>query len=410
MENDQNPARLLRALFDRAVAVADPMHMLAHHLPPRPKGRLILIGAGKASARMAEAAVAHYGPCEGVVITRYGHERPAQGVTIVQASHPVPDQAGVQGTAKMLAQVQGLTSDDLVVALISGGASALLVAPSIPLADKQNITKQLLASGAPIDQMNILRKHLSRVKGGQLAAACYPARVLALLISDVPGDDPSAIGSGPTVGEVADNPAEIAARWGVDWPDVISTVVAPNDLRLSTTENHIIAAPRQSLAAAADLAHAMDAKIDVRILGDDLQGEARDLALTHADMAMTIAAKMKSGDAPVLLLSGGECTVTRRGDGVGGPNAEYALALAIHLKSHPRIFAIACDTDGIDGAAEVAGAVVTPTTLDRAPMDAQHALGRNDAHSFFAALNDQVITGPTLTNVNDFRAIWISAP
>lgn len=410
MTDEQNPARLLRALFDRAVAVADPMHMLARHLPPRPKGRLILLGAGKASARMAEAAVAHYGPCEGVVITRYGHERPAQGVTIIQAAHPVPDAAGVKGTAQMLDHVQGLTADDLVIALISGGASALLCAPSIPLADKQNITKQLLASGAPIDQINILRKHLSKVKGGQLAAACYPARVLALLISDVPGDDPRAIGSGPTVGEISDDPAQIAARWGVNWPDVPSTVVAPDDPRLSRTENHIIAAPRQSLTAAADLATSLVPRLTVRMLGHDLQGEARDLARSHAAMAIHIAAQMTSQDGPILLLSGGECTVTRRGDGVGGPNAEYALALAIALQSHPRIFAMAADTDGIDGAAEVAGAIVTPTTLARAPMNADDALGRNDAHSFFAALNDQIITGPTLTNVNDFRAIWISAP
>lgn len=406
-----NPLLFLRNLFDRAVEVADPMRSLAPYLPPKPEGRVIVIGAGKASARMAEAVEREWGPCEGLVITRYGYGRPCEGIEIVEASHPVPDAAGAEATERMLELLEGVTEDDFVLALISGGASALLTAPvsGVSLAEKQAVNQALLASGAPIDRMNTVRKHLSRVKGGQLAAKAYPARMQALMISDVPGDDPAFIGSGPTVGDdsaVADA-RSVLERWNIDVPNSVTdalageTGVVPNgDPRLAHVENKIYAAPSQSLAAAAELAG-----IQVRLLGDDLEGEARDVAKQQADLAKSLR-----GQGPLLLLSGGELTVTRRGDGVGGPNAEYCLALALALDGIPGIHAIACDTDGVDGAAEVAGAVVSPDTLERARgkgLDPEAMLAVNDAHSFFAAIGDQVVTGPTLTNVNDFRAILI---
>ncbi|MBL9051936.1 MAG: glycerate kinase [Tabrizicola sp.] len=411
-----DPTAFLRQLFDRAVEVADPMRSLAGFLPDRPKGRVLVIGAGKASARMAEAVEAAWGPCEGLVITRYGYGRPCEGIEIVEAAHPVPDAAGVAATRRMLALLNGLGADDFVLALISGGASALLCAPAegMTLAEKQAVNAELLASGAPISAMNTVRKHLSRVKGGQLAAAAYPARMLALMISDVPGDDPAFIGSGPTVGDATspDDARAILSRWQIPLPQAAkaaldrSGVVAPQDPRLSRTENVIYAAPAQSLAAAADRAAPF---AEVRQLGDRLEGEAREVALDQAAMAIAIADGLRSGDRPVLLLSGGELTVTRRGDGVGGPNAEFCLALALALQGHPRIHALACDTDGVDGAAEVAGALIGPDTLTRA-SGAATALSRNDAHGYFARAEAQVVTGPTLTNVNDFRAILILPP
>lgn len=405
---------LLRTLFDVAVAAADPMRTIPAALPQRPDGRVVVVGAGKASARMAEAVESVWGPCEGLVITRVGHGRPTQRIEIVEASHPVPDAAGAAATQRMLDLLDGCQAGDLVLALISGGASALLVAPvaGVSLADKQALNRALLASGAPIDQMNTVRKHLSRVKGGQLAAAAWPARMLALLISDVPGDDPAFIGSGPTVGE-GSTPADaraVLARWNVTPPASVvaalsrpSGVVAPGDERLSRCENRVISAPSQSLEAAA--AHARAQGMRVEVLGDAIEGEAREIGLAHARMALA-----RRPDAPLLLLSGGELTVTRRGEGVGGPNAEYALALALALDGAPGIHAIACDTDGIDGAAEVAGAVIGPDTMARARgkgIDLAAALASNDAHTAFAALGDQVVTGPTLTNVNDFRALLI---
>ncbi len=416
-----SPEALLRQLFDTAVAAADPMRCIAPHLPPRPEGRVIVVGAGKASARMAEAVEAAWGPCEGLVITRDGHARPCAGVEIAEAAHPVPDARGERATARMLELLRGAGPEDMVLALISGGGSALLVQPAPPLTleDKREVNRALLASGAPIGEMNVLRKHLSRVKGGQLAAAAYPARMLALLISDVPGDDPGTIASGPTVGEAAP-PAtarQILARRGIDCTPAIdaalraSQVVAPGDARLAHCETRVIAAPSQSLRAAAERAEA--AGLCPLHLGDALEGEARELARALAARARTEAARLAPGDRPVVLLSGGECTVTRRGDGLGGPNAEFALALAIALDGAPGIHAIACDTDGIDGAAEVAGAVIGPGTLAaarRAGLDPAEALARNDAHSFFGALGAQVVTGPTLTNVNDFRAILIAPP
>ena len=409
----------LRQLFDKAVEVADPMRSLARFLPERPKGRVIVVGAGKASARMAEAVEAAWGPCEGLVITRYGYGRPCRGVEIVEAAHPVPDESGLAATARMLDLVKTAGESDFVLALISGGASALLVAPAegVSLAEKQAVNSALLASGAPIDKMNTVRKHLSRVKGGQLAAAAYPARMLALLISDVPGDDPAFIGSGPTVGD-ASTPADALAileQWQIKVPASVraalagpNRVLAPTDPRLARVENVIYAAPKQSLAAAAEMAD--KAGYDVRLLGDALEGEARDVARAQAEQALQIRASLRPGDQPVLLLSGGELTVTRRGNGIGGPNAEFCLALAIALKGAEGIHALACDTDGVDGAAEVAGAVIGPETLAKAAktgLDPQVALAANDAHSFFAAIGSQVVTGPTLTNVNDFRAIAI---
>lgn len=419
--NPPDPRQFLTDLFQTAVATADPMRVVAPHLPDRPKGRLVVIGAGKASARMAEAARAVYGPCEGLVITRYGYARPCQGIDIIQAAHPVPDAAGVAATRKMLALVAGLGPDDLVLALISGGGSALLCAPAdgVTLDDKIAVNRALLASGAPIADMNILRKHLSRVKGGQLAAACYPARVLSLLISDVPGDDPCQIASGPTVGD-ASTPQDALAiidRYNIAVAPHLrgaiarSSVIPPSHPKLVHARHSIVAAPSQSLAAAAEQARASG--IDVRVLGDALQGEARDLGAYQARLAQQLQSAMAPHAQPILLLSGGECTVTRIGDGIGGPNAEFTLSAAIELAGRVGIHVLSCDTDGVDGAAEVAGAYAGPDTLTdaaRLGVDPQGALLSNDAHRFFEKLRGQIVTGPTLTNVNDFRAILVLPP
>lgn len=409
--------RLLVSLFERAVAAADPLLIVPAHLPPRPEGRVVVIGAGKASARMAEALESVWGPCEGLVVTRYGYARPCRGVEIVEAAHPVPDQAGLAATGRMLSLMSGLTAEDRVVALISGGASALLVAPAdgVSLAEKQAVNASLLASGAPIGEMNVVRKHLSRVKGGQLAAACHPASLLTLMISDVPGDDPALIGSGPTIGD-SSAPADALAilkKWKIKIPAPVRAVltgqcrvIRPDDPRLAKMQARVIAAPLQSLEAAAEIGRANGC--DVRILGDRIEGEARDVARVQAKLARA-AQKTLSGK-PLLLLSGGELTVTRRGQGIGGPNAEFMLALTLALDGAPGIHALAGDTDGVDGAAEVAGAVIGPETLAQsraAGLDARDFLARNDAHTFFGLLDSQVVTGPTLTNVNDFRAVLI---
>ncbi|MEM9633640.1 MAG: glycerate kinase [Pseudomonadota bacterium] len=410
---------LLRQMFQKAVDVADPMQSLSAHLPEKPEGRVVVVGAGKASARMAEAVEAVWGPCEGLVVTRYGYGRPCDGIEIVEAAHPVPDEAGLAGTQRMLKLLEGLGDEDFVLALISGGASALLTAPAgdITLAEKQAVNQNLLSSGAPIGQMNVVRKHLSRVKGGQLAAAAYPARMLALLLSDVPGDDPAEIGSGPTVGDESstDDVKAILARWKVDVPASVrnalegqSGVLRPQDERLSRVVNTVFAAPSQSLEAARAIAN--EHGCDVEMLGDALEGEAREVARAHAELALLRQKERGAGGRPLVLLSGGELTVTRTGDGVGGPSAEYSLALALALEGAEGIHAIACDTDGVDGAAEVAGAMIGPKTLDKANakgVSAAKALENNDAHRFFEKIDDQVVTGPTLTNVNDFRAIWI---
>jgi hydroxypyruvate reductase len=412
----------LRALFDAAVAAADPMITVPAALPPKPPSRVVVVGAGKASARMAEAVESVWGPCEGLVITRYGYARPTQGIEIVEASHPVPDAAGQQATARMLDLLEGLGEDDFVLALISGGGSALLCAPAgdMTLDDKKAVNRALLESGAPIGQMNVVRKHLSCVKGGQLAAAAYPAEMLALMISDVPGDDPADIASGATVGELSTtaDALTIVSRYKIDLPASAKAVLAggtsvvpPRDVRLSRVENRVISAPSQSLEAARQIAEGQG--IRVQILGDAIEGEARDEGRRQAGLALSLQQELAPTDRPVLLLSGGECTVSGWGGGVGGPNAEFALAAAMELDGQNGIHLIACDTDGVDGAAEVAGALAGPDTLSRAralALDPEDALKSSDSHTFFSALGDQVVTGPTLTNVNDFRAIFIRPP
>jgi glycerate 2-kinase len=411
------PNQFLRDVFDVAVARADPMLCVPAHLPPKPDGRVVILGAGKASARMAEAVEAAWGPCHGYVITRYGYARPCSGIKIVEAAHPVSDQAGVDATQHLLELAKGLGAEDTVIMLISGGGSSLLCAPAsdITLADKQALNSAMLASGMPIGDINGIRKEISGVKGGRLAAAVYPATLHALLISDVPGDNPSDIASGPTVGYAghAALAIETLKKWGVEPPATIAAHLASggdpmaiDDPRLAGIKNTIVAAPSHSLAAAEE--YAKDHGVEVRVLSDSLEGEARDLAAQQAEMAVQIA--IENLPHPVLLLSGGECTVTRTGDGVGGPNAEFTLAAAIALKGHPRIHVMACDTDGVDGAAEVAGAIADPTTLALAEameVSPRGALERNNAHGFFAKINGQIITGPTLTNVNDFRAFLV---
>lgn len=411
--------KILRDLFACAVKTADPMGRIAPALPPKPEGRVVVVGAGKASARMAEAVEGIWGPCKGLVITRYGYGRPCQGVEIIEASHPIPDENGANATRRMMNILRDLGPDDFALALISGGGSALLTDPAgnITNAEKQQINAALLASGAPIGQMNVVRKHLSQVKGGQLAAAAYPARMLALMISDVPGDAPASIASGPTVGDTstAQQALEILQSFNIDPPASIAAVLSgetgvlrPDAPELSKVKNVIIAAPSQSLAAAAQLAQGQG--FSVRILGDAIEGEARDLGQSQAQLALDIQRNMTAQDAPVLLLSGGECTVTRRGNGCGGPNAEYTLSAVLALNGADNIFVLACDTDGVDGAAEIAGAFAGPLTLQKAKefdLAARDFLDENDSHSFFQRLADQVITGPTLTNVNDFRAILI---
>lgn len=413
------PQTFLRQLFDVAVQAADPMIRVPEALPDKPAGRVVVVGAGKASARMAEALESAWGPCEGLVVTRDGHARPCAGVEIAEASHPVPDERGEAATARICDLLGTLEEGDLAVALVSGGASALLVRPAgeIRLEEKRRINEALLASGASITAMNTVRKHLSRVKGGQLAAAAWPARVLALIVSDVAGDDPAFIASGPTVGD-STTPADardILQRHGIAVPPSVAAVLdgptgvlRPDDPRLGRTTNRIVAAPSQSLEAAAR--HAREAGCTVEILGDAIEGEAREVAADHAERARAARARLAPGDPPHVILSGGECTVTRRGDGVGGPNAEFALALAVALDGAQGIHGISCDTDGVDGAAEVAGAIVGPQTLQRAAergVEAREALERNDSHRFFDAVEAQVVTGPTFTNVNDFRAILV---
>ncbi|UWR30942.1 DUF4147 domain-containing protein [Sulfitobacter sp. W002] len=409
---------LLRAIFDKAVEAADPMLVIPRTLPPRPLGRVVVIGAGKASARMAEAVTSVWGGCEGLILTRDGYARPAPGIRVIEAAHPVPDLRGQAGTEALFDLLKTCEPGDFVLALISGGGSALLTKPAgrISLSQEQQMTRAMLASGAPINDMNIIRKHLSLAKGGALAAACS-APMLSLIISDVPGDDMAAVACGPTVGDcsTAQEARALLELWSIPVTPEMAAVLdgppltcRPGADALSRVENRIVAAPSQSLLAAAELAQAEG--MSVRILGDALEGEACDLARHHARMALDLQAGMRLGDAPLLLLSGGECTVTHRGKGIGGPNAEYALALAVALQGRTGVAALACDTDGVDGAADAAGAVVDALTLPRAvalSVDPERALWNHDSHSFFAALGDQVITGPTLTNVNDFRAILI---
>jgi len=410
---------LLRSLFQAAVDAADPAKLVPRHLPPRPRGRTIVVGAGKASAAMARAFEQSWdGPLEGLVVTRYGHGVPCKQIEIVEAAHPVPDAKGAEAATRMLQAVHGLTADDLVVALVSGGASALLVAPAagMTLADKQAVTKQLLASGADIAEMNCVRKHLSAVKGGRLAAAAAPARVVTLLISDVPGDDPGVIGSGPTVPDPTsvDDARGILARYRIQLPPAAhldrsaDESPKPGDPRFARNEVVMIATPQRSLEAAAAVAQA--AGIKPVILGDSIEGESKDVARVMAGIVRQVKRYGQPVPAPCALISGGETTVIVRGKGRGGRNVEFLLALAVALRGLDGVYAVAGDTDGVDGQEEIAGAFVDPTTWQRARdkgMDPLARLADNDGHSFFEALGDQLITGPTLTNVNDFRAILV---
>ena len=409
-----DPKTLLRRLLDAALASAQPAHCLPPHLPAAPAGRTVVVGAGKAAAAMARAVEDHWdGALEGLVVTRYGHGLPTRAIEVVEAAHPVPDAGGRAAAARILAEAEALGADDLALCLISGGGSALLTlpAPGLALGDKQAVTGALLRSGAAIGEINCVRKHLSAIKGGRLGAACHPARVVSLLISDVPGDDPAVIGSGPTVPDptsFADARA-VLRKYGIDGPAAVirhleqepEETPKQGDPRLAGADTRIVATPAMALAAAADAAR--EAGYAPVVLGDALEGEARVLARDHAALALAAA-------PGTVLLSGGEATVTVTGPGRGGPNAEYALALALALDGAPGIFATACDSDGIDGTEDNAGALVTPDTSVRARAageDAAARLAANDAYAFFAALGDLVMTGPTLTNVNDFRAILV---
>ena len=415
------PADLLKAMFGAAVDAAAPAHCLPPHLPHRPKGRTIVIGAGKAGGAMARAVEDHWqGPLSGLVVTRYGHRLPTSKIEVIEAGHPVPDAAGREAAERILTMVRGLTPDDLVLCLISGGGSALLSlpAPGLTLADKQAVSKALLKSGATIGEMNAVRKHLSAIKGGRLALAAAPARVVALMISDVPGDDPSVIASGPTVADPSSNADAFAilAKYGIDAPaPVLQRLRAseeetpkPGDPRLARVENIMIATPQASLEAAAAIA--LLAGIAPMILANSIEGESRDVALVHAAIARQCASFGQPAQAPCVLISGGETTVTVRGQGRGGRNAEFLLALAIALDGHPGIWGLAADTDGIDGTEDNAGALLAPDSLARAAalgVNAKERLANNDGYGFFEALGDLLITGPTLTNVNDFRAVLI---
>lgn len=414
-------ALLLRQMFDAAVASAQPALCVPPQLPAPPRGRLIVVGAGKASAAMARAVEENWpGPLSGLVVTRYGYAVPCQHIEIVEAAHPVPDAAGMHAARRMLELVGGLREDDLVLCLFSGGGSALLPlpAPGLNLDLKQSMNRALLASGATIREMNCVRRHLSAIKGGRLAAASHPARMLTLLISDVPGDRPIDIASGPTVADptTCADALAILRRYGIDLPGPVrellesgrSESVKPGDPRLARAALRIIATPQMALEAAAGVARA--AGITPHILGDAIEGEARDVGKIFAGMASQVAERNQPFTAPCVLLSGGETTVTVRGKGRGGRNVEYLLSLAIALEGHPRIHALAGDTDGVDGGEEIAGAVLGPDTLARAwslGLKPRDMLDNNDGHGFFTALGDSVITGPTLTNVNDFRAILI---
>ena len=418
---------VLRGLFDAAVAAADPARCLPPWLPgppDLPRGRTVVVGAGKAAAAMARAVEDHWrgdmARLSGLVVTRYGHGAPTRRIEVVEAAHPTPDAAGQLAAARILDSVKGLTPDDLVLVLLSGGGSALLAAPmaGITLAEKRAVTKALLACGASIGEINCVRKHLSAIKGGRLALAAAPARVLTLAISDVPGDDLSTIASGPTVPDPTDCAAalEIVDRYAIELPASARQALLTgagetpkaDDPRFSRCESHVIATAQTSLAAAAAAASAQG--ITPLVLGDAIEGEAREAARVLGGIALSCAAHGVPLPAPCVLLSGGETTVTVRGRGRGGRNAEFLLGLALALGGHRCIHAIACDTDGIDGSEDNAGALLLPDTAARATaagIDLRARLTENDAYGVFEALGDLVVTGPTRTNVNDFRAILI---
>ena len=428
-----DPLALLRQLYDAAVQRALPLHSMAAHLPAPPKGRTVVLGAGKAGASMAQALEALWpqdAPLEGLVVTRYGHIPPrpagvAARIEVVEAAHPVPDAAGLAAAERMLALAQTLGPDDLALCLISGGGSALLTLPAegLTLAEKQRINRALLDSGAHIGEMNTVRKHLSRIKGGRLAQACGAAQVVTLTISDVPGDDPSVIASGPTVPDetTCADALAILQRYRIAVPPAIEAALREG--RLETPKPgpawanrpvHLIATPQQSLQAAAELArrHGLNAYI----LSDEVEGESREVGKVHAALARAAARGQGPFTRPCVILSGGETTVTVRPQsegtprGRGGRAGEFALGLAQALQGQPGVWALAADTDGIDGVEDNAGAHVSPDTLARAQalgLKLTDHLDRNDAYGFFAALGDLVITGPTHTNVNDFRALLV---
>ncbi|MSP93672.1 MAG: glycerate kinase [Alphaproteobacteria bacterium] len=411
---DTNPRSLLTGLFRSAVDAASPANCVPGNLPRLPRGRTVLVGAGKAAASMAREVEEHWsGPLTGLVVTRYGHGVPCRNIEVIEAGHPVPDAEGLRAAERMLASVRGLNADDLVLALISGGGSSLFAAPAegLALSDKQSVTRALLKCGAPISEINCVRKHLSAVKGGRLALAAAPAQIVSLIISDVPGDDPAVIASGPTAPDstTRGDASAILRKYGIAVPDAVQSWLAnplsetpkPGHASLARVHNRIISSAKEALEAAARAAQAAGYK--TIILGDALEGEAREVAREHARLAL-------AGCGPCVFLSGGETTVTVQGAGRGGRNAEFALALALALNGARGIHAIACDTDGIDGTEDNAGAMIGPDTLARARglgLNPAGHLADNDAYGLFAALGDLVVTGPTLTNVNDFRAVLI---
>jgi glycerate 2-kinase len=418
-----NTRQVLLAMLQAAIKAALPEHCVPLHLPSPPKGRTIVVGAGKASAAMARAVEQRWsGPLSGLIVTRYGHGVPTERIEVVEAGHPVPDAAGRAAAERILAMVQGLTADDLVLCLISGGGSALLAlpAPGLTLEDKQAVNKALLKSGAAIGEMNCVRKHLSAIKGGRLAVAASPAQVVTLMISDVPNDDPSVIASGPTVADptTAADALAILEKYSIDGPPSVlahlrrgdDETPKPGDPRLARVENRIVATPQQSLEAAASVARA--AGFAPLILSDSIEGEAREVALVHAAIARHCSRHGHPIAPPCAILSGGETTVTVRGQGRGGRNAEFLLALAVALDGLAGVDALAADTDGIDGTEDNAGAILAPDTLARAAtgaIDAKALLADNDGYTFFSRLDDLVVTGPTFTNVNDFRAILVGS-
>jgi hydroxypyruvate reductase len=413
---------LLRKLFDAAVAAAQPDLCIPAHLPEPPRGRLIVIGAGKASAAMASAVERSYqGRLEGIVVTRYGYAVPCRQIEIVESGHPQPDAVGMAAAQRMLELVVGLTADDLVLCLISGGGSALLPLPAVGLTlqDKQAISNVLLKSGATIAEINCVRRHLSAIKGGRLAAACSPARVVNLIISDVPGDDPINIASGPTVADptTCRDAIDIVQHYRIEMPPSIrrclesgaGETIKPGSVQLPPIETRLVATPQMALQAAAEMARQNG--IEAHILSDAIEGEARHVGSVMAAIALQVARRAQPFRPPCVLLSSGETSVTVKGNGRGGRNVEFLLSMGIALQGHPGIYALAGDTDGVDGMEEIAGAYLAPDTLTRAwakGMQPVASLARNDAHGFFGALGDSLITGPTLTNVNDFRAVLIT--
>ncbi|HEV7307932.1 glycerate kinase [Ensifer sp.] len=416
-----DPRRFLEALFTSAVAAADPEKVIAANLPARPKGRTVVVGAGKGAAQMAAAFERHWdGPLSGVVVTRYGYAAPCERIEVLEASHPLPDENGLQAAKRLLSEVDGLTEDDLVVALVCGGGSALLPSPppGLSLEDEIAVNRALLVSGAPISAMNAVRKHVSMIKGGRLAAAAYPAKVVSLIVSDIPGDDPALVASGPTLADAStrEDALKLIDRYGLDLPGNVmawirsadSVAPSPDDPRFARNEVRLIASAAVSLEAAADEARA--AGIEAIILSDAIEGEARDVGGVHAAIAREVAGRGRPFSKPVVVLSGGETTVTIRGKGKGGRNSEFLLALALGIDGAKGVSALAADTDGIDGSEDNAGAFADDTTIARLAaqrLDAAGLLQKNDSWSAFDALGDLFKPGPTGTNVNDFRAILV---